>query len=124
MNDYFTTTVTQLQERTRHLVSLIPRDLGREVDALVGTCTDRLAGINRRLARLLELPELSRPENQLLRIRHLRRAVDELDFLEAVPIAALSRWKDEDRRMNRRSPGRTSIFARCEVMRTPSDFLR
>jgi hypothetical protein len=27
--------------------------------------------------------------------------VDELDFLEAVPIAALRRWNDEDRRMNR-----------------------
>jgi hypothetical protein len=101
VNDYFTATVTQLQERTKHLVSLIPRDLGREVDALVVTCRDRLAGINRRLARLLELPEFSRPENQLFRLRHLRRAVDELDFLEAVAIAALRRWNDEDRRMNR-----------------------
>ncbi len=100
MNDYFTATVAHLQQRTGHLTSLITRGLGRDVDALVVICRQRLNSVNERLARLITLPQFSRAENQLLRFRHLRRAVDDLDFLEAVPIAALRRWNDDDRRMN------------------------
>jgi hypothetical protein len=101
VNDYFIAATAQLQERANHLIGIIPRDLGRDVDTLVVICRDRLNRINQRLDRINRMGSLTAPRDQLLAVRNLRRAVDELDLLEAVPIAALTRWNDDDRRMNR-----------------------
>jgi hypothetical protein len=34
-------------------------------------------------------------------VRRLRRALDELDLLESIAVAALHRWGETDRRINR-----------------------
>jgi hypothetical protein len=99
VKEYFTAAVAQLQERASHLVGLIPRDLGREVDSLIVRCRDRLKSVNERLTRVARIEATS--NNHLLALRGLRRAVDDLDLIEAIPIAALLRWNDEDRRLNR-----------------------
>lgn len=100
MNEYFSGVIPQLRERVRHLISLIPRNLERDVDTLIVICRNRLDAVGQELQWLIESPELSLPENQATRVRLLRRTVSELDLLETVPIAALRRWGDEDRRMN------------------------
>jgi hypothetical protein len=38
VNEYFEGTIRQLQARVRHLVSLIPRNLERDVDTLAIRC--------------------------------------------------------------------------------------
>ena len=101
MNEYFEGAIRQLQARARHLIGLIPRGLERDIDALALRCRDRIDEAILELENLLTNPSMQRPENQAIRIRRFRRVLDELDLLESVPIAALHRWGDPDRRMNR-----------------------
>jgi hypothetical protein len=42
VNEYFEGAIRQLQARARHLVSLIPRNLERDVDTLAVRCRDRI----------------------------------------------------------------------------------
>jgi hypothetical protein len=101
VNDYFEGAIRQLQARARHLVSLIPRNLERDVDTLAVRCRDRIDAVIARLESLLSAPAMRDPQNQGIRVRRFRRALDELDLLENVAVAALHRWGEADRRMNR-----------------------
>lgn len=85
MNDYFEGAANQLLKRGKLLLGKIPRGLPREFHLLEHSCRDRIHQV---------LNELSnQPEAQLptVRLRTLRRAVRELDYLENVGIAALNR---------------------------------
>jgi hypothetical protein len=42
VNEYFEGAIRQLQARARHLVSLIPRNLERDIDTLAVRCRDRM----------------------------------------------------------------------------------
>jgi len=101
VNEYFEGAIRQLQARARHLVSLIPRNLERDVDTLAVRCRDRIDAVIARLEILLSSPSMREPKNQGIRVRRFRRALDELDLLESVAVAALHRWGEADRRMNR-----------------------
>jgi hypothetical protein len=41
------------------------------------------------------------PKNQGVRVRRFQGVVDELDLLESIAVAALHRWGEADRWMNR-----------------------
>jgi len=75
VNQYFAGVIPQLRERARHLVSLIPRDLERDVDSLIVICRDRLNAVGQELQWLLDSSDLALPANQATRVRLLRRAV-------------------------------------------------
>jgi len=92
VNDYLLGSTLQLKERARHLIGLIPRNLGRDVDGLIAMCRTTLGGVVDRLEWLATAPEMLIPENQGVRLRHLRRVVSELNYIETSVIAALVRW--------------------------------
>ena len=98
MNDYFEGAVRQLQERTRRLIGLIPGHLERDVAPLEVICYQRLNNVAEQLRVLIETPEMQQPENQPLRLRRFRRALEELDLLGSVAVAALRRWNEDDQR--------------------------
>jgi hypothetical protein len=83
VNEYFEGAIRQLQARARHLVSLIPRNLERDVDTLAVRCRDRIDAVIARLENLLSAPSMRDPKNQGIRVRRFRRALDELDLLES-----------------------------------------
>lgn len=85
MNDYLDGAANQLTKRARLLLKKIPRDLPREFHLLEQRCRDRIYQVLRDISK--------NTDNQApaLRLRALRRAVHELDHLETVGIAALSR---------------------------------
>jgi hypothetical protein len=101
VNDYFVGSVTQLVERGRLLRATIPENLPRDFHALAQACHTRLADILDRLQSLLDDPDMQSKNNQAERLRRFKRAVADMDLLETVGIAALSRANDEDRRLNR-----------------------
>jgi hypothetical protein len=96
VNEYFEGAIRQLQARARHLVSLIPRNLERDVDTLAIRCRDRIDDVIARLENLLSAPAMHGLKNQGIRVRRFRRARDELDLLESVAVAALHRWGAAD----------------------------
>jgi hypothetical protein len=51
----------QLQARARHLVSLIPRNLERDVATLAVRCRDRIDAVIARLEILLSAPSMREP---------------------------------------------------------------
>lgn len=101
MNDYFVGSVTQLVERGRLLRATIPENLPRDFYALAQACCTRLSDVLDRLRSLLDDPDMQLLKNQAERLRRFKRAVADMDLLETVGIAALSRANDEDQRLNR-----------------------
>lgn len=85
MNDYFEGTTGQLKKRARLLLRKIPRNLPREFHLLEQRCRDRIHQV------LSDLKGNSNIQLSAVRLRALRRAVHELDYLETVGIAALNR---------------------------------
>jgi hypothetical protein len=61
VNDYFEGAIRQLQARARHLVSLIPRNLERDVDTPAVRCRDRIDVVIARLENLLSAPSMRDP---------------------------------------------------------------
>lgn len=97
---YLNGAILQLKARARHVLSLVPSGLGRDVDALVGQCRTRLIDLQHSLDELTQSPVYLKPENQNIRLRRYRRAIEDLDLIESVVVAALNRWLDQDHRMN------------------------
>lgn len=97
---YLNGAIPQLKARARHVLSLVPSGLGRDVDALVGQCRTRLIELQEALEELAQSPVYLKPENQNIRLRRYRRAIEDLDLIESVIVAALNRWRDQDHRMN------------------------
>jgi len=100
VKDYVDGAVEQLLERTRQLCELIPRGLRRDVSALEVSCRDRLSAVGRHLKALRDDAVLCRPENQMERLRLLRRVRGELDHIESVAVTVMCRWNDEDSWIN------------------------
>src|SRR5262245_8685352 len=96
MDDYFTGAVQQLLARASHLNTRVPRDLAREFHTLVTTCQAEVSRIVGNLRFLLDEPVMRLPVNQPERLRMLRRAVEDLDFVETVGFAAIERNHKED----------------------------
>src|SRR5437879_3017112 len=101
MHQYFEGATRQLEGRVRHLIGTIPRNLDRDLDALIDRCRERLGQVAQGFADIRENSDFKLPQNQGVRLRIFRRLVTELDQLESIPVAALRRWSDTDRRLNR-----------------------
>lgn len=100
IDDYIDGAIAQLIERSRKLVAMIPRDLPRLYDGLSQRCRQELANVLRDLRFVAEDELLQKPENRLARLRAFRRIVADLDSLESMGIAALSRAHKDDDRLN------------------------
>lgn len=96
---YLNGAIPQLKSRARHVLGLVPTGLGRDVDVLVNLCRNRLIELQQSLDELQTGVYLA-PHNQAIRLRRYRRAIEDLDLMESVVVAALSRWLDQDHRMN------------------------
>ena len=101
MNEYFQGAVTQLVERGRHLLSVIPRGMPREFHLLEQTTRRRIGEEIEKLAALISTPLMQSARTQPERLRRFRRVVRELDFLETVCISALQRSKNHDVDLNK-----------------------
>jgi hypothetical protein len=101
LSKYYEGVIRQLQACAKHLVNLIPRHLERDVDTLAVRCQDGIDAVIARLANLRYTSSMRDPKNQRIRVRRLRRVLDELDLPESVAVAALHHWGEADRRMNR-----------------------
>jgi hypothetical protein len=101
VNEYFVGAVTQLMERGRLLRATIPEDLPRDFHTLAQACHTKLLDVLERLRALLDDPDMRLKKNQAERLRRFKRAVADMDLLETVGIAALSRANEDDRRLNR-----------------------
>lgn len=100
MNEYFQGAVSQLVERARHLLFVIPRGLPREFHLLEQATRRRIGDEIEKLQKLINDSEMRKSNVQPERLRLFRRAVRELDFLETVCISALQRSKDHDVNLN------------------------
>lgn len=101
MNEYFQGAVTQLIERGRHLLSVIPRGMPREFHLLEQTTRRRIGEELEKLQELVRNPRMRKVQVQPARLRRFRRIVRELDFLETVCISALQRSKNHDVNLNK-----------------------
>lgn len=100
MNDYLQGSIIQLIERGRVLLSKIPVDLPREFHLLAQSCRQRLCSVLDRLQGLIDDPKMQLPLFQPERLRGLRRAARDMDFIETIGIAALNRANEDDKRLN------------------------
>ena len=97
LNHYLAGTIPQMIERGRVLTASIPRDLPRDYDALRTTCKQRVDESIRLLQTLQSSVNTALGSEQL---RAFKRVVSEMDALETVGIAALSRASNEDHKIN------------------------
>lgn len=97
---YLNGAIAQLKARARHVLSMVPSGLGRDVDVLVVLCRNRLIGLQHSLNELIDSPVYLSTNNQNIRLRRYRRAIEDLDLIESVVVAALNRWRHQDHRMN------------------------
>ncbi len=100
MNSYLDGAIRQQLERGRSLFNKIPKHKPREVQLLESACTEQLSAALDQLQALRDQPEMALPENQPLRLRRFRRVIEEMNFLEAVGIAALERYNQNDQELN------------------------
>lgn len=77
--------------RAELLLSRIPRGLPRELHVLEHQCRTSLNSLLRQFERVVNDPDLRANAVQAERLRMLRRAVEDLDWLETVAIVALDR---------------------------------
>jgi hypothetical protein len=61
VNEYFDGAIRQLQARARHLISLILRNLERDVDTLAVRCRDQIDAVIARLEILFLPPRCANP---------------------------------------------------------------
>lgn len=100
MKEYLDGAISHLQARASHLLGMVPRDRGRELNALIMKCQEELTDLQSHLELLVNHPVFVRRETQALRLRRYRRAVEDLEIRESVVVAALHRWSDIDTRAN------------------------
>jgi hypothetical protein len=92
MNSYLEGASNQLIKRGKLLLGKIPRNLPRELHLLEQRCRDRIQQVLTDLQQILvELKKSPYARSTTVRLRALRRAVRELDYLETIGIAALNR---------------------------------
>jgi hypothetical protein len=111
LDEYFKGTLPQLVERARLLKAKIPRHLPRDYGALIAACENELDKIISVL-RSLQNWSGTRGLNDV-RLRQFKRAVADLDFIEARGIAALSRAQEDDHHANR------LIYLICQEIKHP-----
>jgi hypothetical protein len=100
IDNYIAGSASQLVERSRTLIALIPRDLPRMYDGLSQRCRQEINHSLAALRLILDDPKLQKPENRAMRLRAFKRVVADLDFVEATGVAALSRAHADDHRLN------------------------
>lgn len=100
IDDYIAGSASQLVERSRTLIALIPRDLPRMYDGLSQRCRQEINNSLAALRLILDDPKLQRPENRAMRLRAFKRVVADLDFVETTGVAALSRAHADDHKLN------------------------
>lgn len=98
LNEYFEVAIRQHQERGRQLLARIPNPnrLPQEFYPLVQNTTRSINDVIEKLETILKDRFLRDPRNQAERLRHFRRAVQELSLLETTCVAALERRTDSD----------------------------
>lgn len=98
LNEYFTVAIRQHQERCRQLLARIPNPnrLPQEFHPLVQSTTHSITEVIEKLEILLKDRGLLNPRNQTERLRHFRRAVQDLSLLETTCVAALERHTESD----------------------------
>lgn len=101
MKDYFSGSIKQHQERCSRLLERIPRKLPREFHALAQKCGDELRKLHDTLSWMLKDPKMQLPDYQPERLRHFRRIVKHLNFLETTAITVLARHNEDDLFLNR-----------------------
>ncbi len=97
LDRYLAGTIPQTIERGQILTASIPRNLPRDYDALRTICKQRIDGVINTLETLQLAVNTSFGQEQL---RTFKRIVAELDLIETVVVAALSRADREDHKMN------------------------
>jgi hypothetical protein len=100
LNDYFQGSIRQLINRGRLLLTKIPQSLPREFYLLEQDCRKRLGNELDDLEALLNDPDMQLPALQPERLRKFRRAVWQMDFLEAAGLVVLNRANEEDKHLN------------------------
>lgn len=99
--EYFKGSLGQLIERARLLLARVPRQTAREFRPLAQTCNDRLAGVIRKLTALRDGEKYRAVTAQRERLDLYRSAVELLDLIETVAIAALERQHQDEVFLNR-----------------------
>ncbi len=97
LDEYLSVAIPQLIERCRVLTANIPRDLPRDYDALRVTCKQQIDEV---IQNLKLLQSLDGDECDPERLRMFKRLVTEIDYLETIGIAALSRASNDDHCLN------------------------
>jgi len=92
VNEYLVGYALQLRERAKHLIGLIPRNHGRDLDGLIAVSRSALGDSIENLEQIASDPEMHLPHFQGMFLRKTRRAVDELDWIETSVISVLARW--------------------------------
>ncbi|MCH7726591.1 MAG: hypothetical protein IH991_08955 [Planctomycetes bacterium] len=101
MREYLDAAISQHVQRGRTLKSMIPRGLNAHFQALAQTCRNEIDRVLDELTFLNCTPEMLYPGNQPERLRAFRRQVEDLDDVENIGIAALSRSHPDDDKLNR-----------------------
>lgn len=94
---YLQGSVGQLLERARCLQEAISKPFPPEFRTLVQTCRNQVNVLIEKLGKLLTDPRFLKPGVQNIRLREYQRLVEDLDFIECVGFAALTRINDEDK---------------------------
>ncbi|MDZ4878140.1 MAG: hypothetical protein CLLPBCKN_007575 [Chroococcidiopsis cubana SAG 39.79] len=94
---YLSGAIPQMIERGRVLTASIPRDLPRDYDALRATCKQQ---VDEAIHKLQMLQSIVNDACGLEHLRAFKRIVAEMDLIETVGIASLSRALKADHRLN------------------------
>src|SRR6266513_1908176 len=97
IEEYLQGSVGQLLERSRSLQGAISKPFEPEFRALVQTCRNEVNVLIHQLGELLTDPRFKKPSVQETRLRIFQRLVKDLDFIECVGFAALTRINEEDK---------------------------
>jgi hypothetical protein len=99
--DYFQGSLGQLVQRARLLHARVPRKTAREFHPLAQICNDRLAAVIKRLTSLQNEAKYRVTLAQRERLDLYRSAVESLDLIETIAIAALERQHTDEIFLNR-----------------------
>jgi hypothetical protein len=101
IEEYLQGSVGQLLERARSLQGAISKPFPPEFRALVQTCRNEVNVLIDQFGKLLTDPRFKKANVQETRLRVFQRLVKDLDFIECVGFAALTRINDEDKALTK-----------------------
>src|SRR6266481_2554240 len=101
IEEYLQGSVGQLLERARSLQGAISKPFPPDFRALVQTCRNEVNVLIDHFGKLLTDPRFKKANVQETRLRVFQRLVKDLDFIECVGFAALTRILDEDKALTK-----------------------